>query len=254
MSNTFKSSVLNHLGSISIAVGIVATAAILGSSWVESKRSFENKKTIEVTGKGEKDFTSDLVVWSGNYRRFSADFKDAYRLLKEDQAKTKAFLVAKGVKESEISFSSTDIEKETESIYNDKGDFKGERFIGYTAKQYVTIKSKEVDKVENISREVTDLLEQGVQFNSNSPSYYFTKLAELKIDLLKEAAKDARNRCETVLEEAGGGKGKLTKSSMGVFQITGQNSEEDYSWGGTLNTSSKEKTASVTVTLEYDIR
>ncbi|MFN5890381.1 MAG: hypothetical protein ACK448_08305, partial [Bacteroidota bacterium] len=96
MSNTFKSSVLNHLGSISIALGVVVTAAILGSSWVESKRNAENKKTIEVTGKAEKDFTSDLVVWSGSYSRFSGDFKDAYRQLKEDQAKTKAFLVAKG--------------------------------------------------------------------------------------------------------------------------------------------------------------
>ncbi len=254
MSNTFKSSVLNHLGSISIAVGVVVTAAILGSSWVESKRNAENKKTIEVTGKAEKDFTSDLVVWSGSYSRFSADFKDAYRQLKEDQAKTKAFLVAKGVKESEITFSSTDIRKEDEDIYDEKGYRRGTRFLGYTAVQSVTIKSKEIDKVDAISREVTDLLEQGVSFNSGSPSYYFTKLAELKIDLLKEAAKDARNRCETVLEEAGGSKGRLTKSTMGVFQITGQNSDEEYSWCGTLNTSSKEKTASVTVSLEYDIR
>jgi hypothetical protein len=55
------------------------------------------------------------------------------------------------------------------------------------------------------------------------------------------------------LDEAGSGKGRLTKSSMGVFQITGQYSGEEYSYGGTLNTSSKEKTASITVSLEYDI-
>jgi hypothetical protein len=39
---------------------------------------------------------------------------------------------------------------------------------------------------------------------------------------------------------------------MGVFQITGQNSAEDYSWGGTYNTSSKEKTASITMKLVYE--
>ena len=143
--------------------------------------------------------------------------------------------------------------KETESVYDVEGHFRGERFIGYRAVQSVTIKSKEVDKVENISREITDLLEQGIAFNSNSPSYYYTKLAELKIDLLKAAATDARKRCETILDEAGSGKGRLTKSSMGVFQITGQYSGEEYSYGGTLNTSSKEKTASITVSLEYDI-
>lgn len=253
MSETFKSSAFKHLGSIAIATGIVITSLVLGNSWVNSKRNFENKKAIEVTGKAEKDFISDLVVWSGEYRRSSSDFKEAYRALKADQARTKAFLIAKGVKEAEITFSSTDVRKETESIYDAEGHFRGERFVGYVAVQSVTIKSKEVDKVESISREITDLLEQGVEFTSNSPSYYYTKMAELKIDLLKQAAADARKRCETILEEAGSGKGRLTKSSMGVFQITGQYSDEEYSYGGTLNTSSKEKTASITVTLEYDI-
>jgi hypothetical protein len=40
---------------------------------------------------------------------------------------------------------------------------------------------------------------------------------------------------------------------MGIFQITGQNSNEDYSWGGTYNTSSREKTASITMKLNYEI-
>ncbi|MFM6952789.1 MAG: SIMPL domain-containing protein [Bacteroidota bacterium] len=253
MSDNFKSSAYNHLGSIFIAAGIIITATILGNSWVSSKRNAENKKAIEVTGKAEKDFTSDLVVWSGNYRRSSSDFKEAYRALKTDQAKIKSFLINKGVKESEITFSSTDVNKETESIYDTEGHFRGQRFIGYTAMQTVTIKSKEVDKIENISREITDLLEQGIELSSNSPSYYYTKLAELKLDLLKQAAADARKRCETILDEAGSGKGHLTKSSMGIFQITGQYSDEEYSYGGTLNTSKKEKTASITVTLEYDI-
>ncbi|MEY3860464.1 MAG: hypothetical protein RIS50_745 [Bacteroidota bacterium] len=253
MSETFKSSFFKHLGSITIAVGVVITALVLGTSWEKSKRNIENKKAIEVTGKAEKDFVSDLIVWNGEYRRTSSDFKEAYRALKSDQSRTKAFLLAKGVKESEITFSSTDVIKETENVYDAEGKYRGERLIGYSAVQSVTIKSKEVDKVENISREITDLLEQGIAFTSNSPSYYYTKLAELKIDLLKAAATDARKRCETILDEAGSGKGRLTKSSMGVFQITGQYSGEEYSYGGTLNTSSKEKTASITVSLEYDL-
>jgi uncharacterized protein len=40
---------------------------------------------------------------------------------------------------------------------------------------------------------------------------------------------------------------------MGIFQITAQNSNEDYSWGGTYNTASKEKTASITMKLNYEV-
>jgi len=40
---------------------------------------------------------------------------------------------------------------------------------------------------------------------------------------------------------------------MGVFQIVAQNSSEDFSWGGSFNTSSKRKTANITVKLEYEV-
>jgi hypothetical protein len=36
-----------------------------------------------------------------------------------------------------------------------------------------------------------------------------------------------------------------------VFQITGRNTNEEYSYGGAFNTSSKEKTASITLRVEY---
>jgi len=40
---------------------------------------------------------------------------------------------------------------------------------------------------------------------------------------------------------------------MGIFQITGQNSKETYSWGGTFNTDSREKSASITMKLTYKV-
>jgi hypothetical protein len=40
---------------------------------------------------------------------------------------------------------------------------------------------------------------------------------------------------------------------MGVFQITAPNSTEGYSWGGAFNTTSKRKTASITVNLDFEI-
>jgi hypothetical protein len=46
----------------------------------------------------------------------------------------------------------------------------------------------------------------------------------------------------------------MVNSTQGVFQIVGYNSSEDYSWGGAFNTSSKKKTASVTVKLVYQAK
>ena len=59
--------------------------------------------------------------------------------------------------------------------------------------------------------------------------------------MISKATEDARLRAEKIAEFSGGKLGKIVSAKMGVFQITGQNSNEDYSWGGTFNTSSKEK-------------
>ena len=72
--------------------------------------------------------------------------------------------------------------------------------------------------------------------------------------MISKATEDARVRAERIAENAGGRLGDLISARMGVFQITGQNSGEDYSWGGAYNTSSKNKTASITMRLEYNVK
>ena len=105
--------------------------------------------------------------------------------------------------------------------------------------------------VEGVSRNVTELINSGIEFYSNKPSYYYTRLAELKIEMIAEAIKDASLRAQKIAENAGGFLGDLKSADMGVIQIVGQNSSDDYSWGGSLNTTSKNKTASITVNLQY---
>ena len=49
--------------------------------------------------------------------------------------------------------------------------------------------------------------------------------------------------------------GKLRNSNLGVFQITATNSgTSSYSYDGAFDTSSRNKTASITVKLEYDLK
>ena len=64
--------------------------------------------------------------------------------------------------------------------------------------------------------------------------------------MISKATEDARIRAERIAQNAGGQLGNLISARMGVFQITGQNSGEDYSWGGSFNTSDKKKTATIT--------
>jgi len=75
-----------------------------------------------------------------------------------------------------------------------------------------------------------------------------------QIEMLAEASNDAYNRAETMAKNGKGKLGGMGDSSMGVFQIIAQNSSEDYSWGGSYNTTSKLKTATITVKSRYQLK
>lgn len=227
---------------------MIVTAYLLGNSW---NYRYKSQETISVTGLSTKDFSSDLIVWNGSYSRKNMDLRSAYTQLKADETNIKNYLVRKGISEKEIVFSSIEIDKQFSYRYDENGRQTGSDFTGYNLTQRVKVESRNIDKVEEVSRQVTELIEQGIEFYSSEPSYYYTKLADLKLDLLANAASDARKRAQTIADNSGTSITRVRKATMGVFQITGQNSNEDYSYGGVFNTGSREKTASITIRMEF---
>ena len=240
----------NYLSVIIAGIALVIAVLIIGNSY---KYKFKNAENITVTGSAEKDFISDQIVWTGNYTRKDLDLKAAYAALKEDESRIKSYLKEKGVAENEMVVSAINIDKEFTTRFDGAGKQIGNDFTGYNLKQNVTVDSRDIAKVEKISREITELIQSGIEMNSTSPAYYYTKLSELKIDLLAKASADARLRAKTIAENTGGSLGSIRKAIMGVFQITGQNSNEDYSYGGAFNTSNKNKTASITMKVDFAV-
>jgi hypothetical protein len=207
---------------------------------------------IVVTGSATKSFVSDLIVWRGLFSKKAITTKEAYDKLKNDTAAVKQYLINNGVDEKDIVFSSIRTNENFEQEYNQDGRIRKTIFTGYTLVQEITIKSTEVDKIERISRDSTELIDLGVEFMSMPPEYYYTKLDELKLDLIAKSAENTRIRAETIVKESGAKISKLRSANLGVFQITPENSSTDnYSYEGSYDVSSKNKTAFITTRLEY---
>lgn len=240
----------NYSNAIIFGLAIIISSFFLGKAFTD-----RNKKDgeIEVTGLGTTDFSSDLIVWEGRFGSVNTDLRQAYLSLEQKKATINEYLTQKGIKTGEIIYSAVATNQKTKQLYNASGEYAGEEFVGYELSQSIEIKSKEVDKIEKVSREITELLNQGVEFYSQAPRYYYTKLADLKIEMISKATEDARLRAENISKYSGGDLRNLESAKMGIFQITGQNSGEDYSWGGTFNTSSRDKTASITMKLVYKV-
>ena len=69
------------LPTIIIAIAIIIAFLMISNAY---KYKFVAEQTITITGSAEKDFTSDQIVWKGNFERKMLDLKAAYTLLKQD--------------------------------------------------------------------------------------------------------------------------------------------------------------------------
>ena len=241
-----KNSQIIILG-ICIATATVAASVILSRGFLKVMKF--TREQISVTGSAQRDIRSDLAVWTASFSRREAAAADAYRKLKEDLAKVRKYLVAKGVKESDIII----FQVGTKQIFrkNDKGNDTSD-IEGYLLTQSVQVKSAEVDLVTRVSMESTELIDQGIEFSSGAPEYYYTKLDELKVEMLAKATQNAKQRAENMTKATGNRIGFMRSAKMGVFQITPVNSTEVSDWG-VNDTSSLEKKVTAVVNVSFAI-
>jgi hypothetical protein len=240
-----------------LALGIVVAASIGAWAFVHVKTS---DQTIVVTGSARRRIKSDLIVWSAQVTATAPKLAQAYQTLAHDVGRVKQYLASKGVPVDQIITSSITTKtvrragKRTgEEASGEGGDQLTGNIIGYTLQQEVEIRSAEVDKITRISREVTELVNQGILLDSNAPQYIYTRLGDLKIEMLSEAARDAKLRAQQIASSTGNRVGSLRAAEMGVMQITPPDSNE-VSGSGVNDTTSLEKdiTAVVHMTFEID--
>ncbi|MFR9495564.1 MAG: SIMPL domain-containing protein [Rikenellaceae bacterium] len=240
-----------HLGSILIAVAIIISAVVLANAYTYK---YKSQETITVTGLGETSFVSDLIVWSGHIAVDTQNVELGYKELEANKAIVEEFIRSKGIDEESTTFDFVSVNKEYESSYGANGNYSGQRFTGYTLTQPIVIESSNVEVVESMSREISSLIARGITIESYSPAYYYTKLEDVKLTLIETASADALQRATKIATASGAKLGKVQEAKMGVFQITGANTTEAYSAGGSLNTSSRNKKARITMKIEYKIK
>ena len=239
-----------------VLLAAFAGIVIIISAWLLAQGVTNFRKEspkLNVTGMAEKQITSDLIVWNIMLKTKGDDRASAYNQYKRVAATMRKYLKEHGIMDSVISTSSVDINQETRQVYNPDSRQYDTYDDGFSVTQTFTVRSYDVSLVERVYQNISELYNEGIDFSSNAPLYYYTKLNDLKMEMLNKASENAYERAQTIAKGSNSAIGAMLSSAMGVFQIVGLNSEEEYSWGGTFNTSSKEKVASITVRTTYEI-
>ena len=123
----------------------------------------------------------------------------------------------------------------------------------YTLTQSISVSSSDMTKVPAVSRSITSLIKEGVEIDSEAPRYLYTKLSELKINMLAEATKDATLRAEQIVNNANGHLGKLVEARMGVMQINPKGVTAT-SGEGISDTTSLEKEITSIVSVKFEVK
>lgn len=240
-----KNSHLFNAG-FAIAVALVLSAIIGAWALVRVKSS---DQTIVVTGSARKRIKSDLIIWRASVSYQASELSAAYRAVSDAIPRVKQYLIGKGITEDQITISSitTQTLRGRDSDGNETGTI-----LGYSLKQVLEIRSNDVDLVGQISRQATELINQGILLESMPPEYHYTKLGDLKVAMLAEAAKDAKVRAEQIAGATGSSIGSIRSARMGVMQITAADSNEvsDY---GINDTSTVEKDITAVVNVSFAV-
>jgi hypothetical protein len=231
--------------SLSLVVGLIGAATIISKPWV----TIQHAEPIMVKGYAERKVSADQGSLTVRISEKGADNGKAYEKAGTSLKTVRKLIVDTLGEEAElVELSSSLIE--TKKL-NEKGNRTNE--VDYvTATRSLRINSSQVEKLKTMSRQLYDLNGNGIRLTLSGPEFFVSQLDEVKIDLMKRATKNGRDRAEIMAKSSGEKLGSLVSARQGVIQITKPNSTRTSSYG-LYDTETIEKVVKLVVTLEFKI-
>jgi len=201
------------MAAIVVALGIGVGGTMIGSGIVEARLA-DSRATVN--GLAEREVKADLAVWPLTITATGDDLGEVQQRIDTDVARVRDFLVSSGFDEAEVSLAGLHLEDRVAQNGNGSAPSGGR----YLINQPVRVRSTNVDLVAQVSRELGALVREGVVLTGwERPSYVFTRLNEIKPDMLLQATENAEAAALAFANSSGARLGEIRTASQGVFVI-----------------------------------
>lgn len=222
-----------------LTVGLALTGYFISDGLVHLRGG---ERAVSVRGVSERDVRADRAFWNIQYTVTDNDLSAAQATLEAQGKKVEAFLKKQGLPEAEARVLRVDVTDLLAQQYRPDNIQNG-RYI--LTKTYA-VDSGNVELVDAMARNVGDLIAEGVILSAGmNPSYSFTKLNDIKPDMIAEATKSAREAAQKFAEDSGAKVGEIKNAYQGLFQITTRGDEN------AMESAAIDKRARVVTTVEY---
>lgn len=200
-----------------LAIGMIAGGYLLGDGLLRAK---DAERAVTVRGLAERDVTADLATWTISYSAASTSLADAQDKVRRDTTSIETFF-------KELGFPADALQP----IGANVSSFTNEGLTTYTVRQRLALRTEDVARAQKAVARQFDLVGRGVFLEEGSGmAYTFTKLNDIKPDMVAEATKDARASAEQFAEDSGSGVGKIRDATQGYFTIEARDGEAG-GWG-----------------------
>lgn len=210
--------------SLILAIGMV----VLGCFIKFGLDNFAGKdRVVTVKGLSEVEVMADNVTWPLMYKKVGNDLSILYNEINNTNAQIKAFLLEKGIEESEISIGAPEIiDLAAERYNNSPVPFR------YNVTTVITVTSKKVELVRSLIQEQSELLKQGIAITGGdyryNVQYDYMSLNDIKPQMIEEATKNARTAAEKFAKDSDSKLGKIKRANQGQFSIGNRDENTPY--------------------------
>lgn len=231
---------LDLIKTLILGASIIIAGYFIGNLFKNGKAY---DRSVNVKGLSERQVKADLAVWPININLGGNDLNSLKTEIERQSTEVKDFFVKLGFSEKELAIGTTNISDARASLYDNGGE---NREFRYIANSDFTIRTTDIDKLQNALSKSLELISKGVLISSKNSwqpiEYSFTGLNELKPAMIEEATKNAREVAEKFALDSNSKVSKIKSAQQGLFSINDLDQNTSYI-----------KVVRVVSTLEYQL-
>ena len=201
-----------------LAIGMVLGGYLLGDGLLRAR---EADRSVTVRGLAEKDVVADLATWTITYNANGYDLPTVRADIEASSKALQEYFRELGFKPDEL--------KPTGAGVN---QFRNNGVNNITITQRMQLRTTDIERAQKAVANQFDLVRRGVTMQEGSGmTYSFTKLNEIKPQMVAEATKDARKSAEQFANDSGTSVGGIKQATQGYFSIEARDGEAGGGYG-----------------------
>jgi hypothetical protein len=208
----------SNLARWALAIAVLLGGWFIGDGFARARLG---DRFVTVKGVAEREVEADLALWPLAYVATSDHLAQAQAHIEASRRSVLRFLTAQGVDTSAVELQDIQV---TDRLANPYGQQESAA-SRYIIMQRLMVRSPDPARIQAAHQRMSALVDAGVVLGSgmgygdNAPTFLFTRLNDLKPEMVAEATARARESAEQFAKDSKSALGGIRRASQGVFVI-----------------------------------